>query len=147
MFCYKVQWDDEDCHRILTRFDAPLTWEAVQAAHDQIYGMMRTMPHQVDWINDISAGPDFPREHMLSNLRYLHRRVPPNAGMNVVVGMHIGPFSRTVMRVFANAVGWPYGFDFADTVEDARQMVQRQRQQSRVSQRSPSDLHDAGSAG
>lgn len=85
--------------------------------------MMRSVPHRVHWINDISAAPDIPRENIIANLRFLHQRVPSNAGTNVVVGSTLSEFSRIVLTIFANAVSWQRGFAFANSVEEALEMV------------------------
>jgi hypothetical protein len=124
---FTCEWDSAEKRCIITRFDPPLTWLLIQTAHEEIYRRMRSVDHRVDWINDISCTPDVPRDHLLANLRYLHQRVPPNAGMNVVVGSTLSRFTRSVLSIFANAVNWQYGFGFADTVEEALEMVHHAR--------------------
>lgn len=124
---YTTGWDSQDRTRILTIFHQPLTWPTVLCAHDEIFALMESVPHRVDWINDISASPEIPKEHIFQNLRLLRARVPANAGANIVVNRSLGTFSRTVLRIFVNASGWMHGFAIVGSVEEARVVAARLR--------------------
>jgi hypothetical protein len=124
---YTVSWDNDERTCILLTWEAPLTWENIHAGYDDMCSLMQTVDYTVDWISDLSAGPNIPREDATTHLRALLQQTPRNAGMNVVVTQSMSLFTISLLNSFVNIVRWHGGFALATSVATARDLIRQRR--------------------
>jgi hypothetical protein len=124
---YTISWDDEERTCILITFDAPLTWDAIHAGYDDVCSLMESVDYTVDWISDLSAGPNIPRDNATTHLRALLQQTPRNAGMNVVVTQSMSLFTMSLLNSFVNVIRWHGGFALTTSVAAARELIRQRK--------------------
>lgn len=99
-----VMWDNEDQTVIRFNFESPWTWAEQQQAIDQANPMVESVTWTVDFICDVTNGPQVPLGYPMKYLRLTAERLPKNAGATIIVGAS-GPLRAlliAILKVFAN---------------------------------------------
>ncbi|MBN1312215.1 MAG: hypothetical protein JXB30_12420 [Anaerolineae bacterium] len=124
---YQLSWlDDEETItllRVMQPWDWPEFHESLQRSHE----MVRSKEYVVHGI--IVLGEDFrlPDASLLTQARSLYGNIPQNNGTTVVVGAT--HFIATVARILTRALGDRAHFAYANTVEEARALIDQRRAQ------------------
>jgi hypothetical protein len=120
----QVFWDNDEKTIIRQLYEGVIRLEDYYATIDKVSEMIRSVDYTVHTIYQrerVTAQPST----MISVLRYGHRRLPPNLGINVIIG------ANQVTRVIVNigksiAPNLAKNVCFADTVEEAHTLIQQQ---------------------
>lgn len=120
-----LAWDQTDSRVIGVTVRGDWTWEMMESALEQAIGMMDSVDHTVHYIIDIREG----RLDLASALKQAQQAATPethpNEGVKVVVGANM--MIRTLYgayRKMTERLGKDQEFLFADTPEQARQMIE-----------------------
>jgi len=121
---FHIAWENEDRICILLTFEGTLTWDVIREGLAELRIMMDSVPHRVHWITNASQSSGIPRENVMQNLRGLLNDISDNARMNVVVIQPSNIFTKAMLSSFIRVVGWPWGFAIAQSVEEAREIIE-----------------------
>ena len=121
---FRIVWDNESHTRILLTFEGALTWDVIREGLGALRVMMDSVPHGVHWITDASQSSGIPRDNIMQNLRSQISEISDHARMNVVVTKSSDIFTKTMLSSFVRIVGWPWGFAIAQSVEEAREIIE-----------------------
>ena len=124
-----VVWDDDA--RTIVRYDVEgsWTWDDYQDSLVELNSLLDTVDHKVDVIINIRSGKWIP-EDVFNRFNHDMRQRHPNIGrlqVFVGAGMLIQILVASFMRIYGRAVD--IEFLFADTLEEARQLIHERRQQ------------------
>jgi hypothetical protein len=124
---YTIAWDNNDRTCILLTFAAGVTWDIIYTACDELYTMMQSVDHPVDFISDITSSPNMPKENASTHVRVILSRMPANAGMHIVVTRPQSLFTITLLNSIFRLIGWSSGFAMATSMGQARDLIQQRR--------------------
>jgi hypothetical protein len=122
---YTVAWDNDDQTCILLTFAPGVTWDIIYSACDELYALMQSVDHSVDFISDITTSPNMPKDNASIHVRKILSRMPANAGMHVVVTQPRSLFTITLLNAIFRLVGWSSGFAMATSMDQARELIQQ----------------------
>ena len=116
-----IEWDNPE--KTITRwtFDGAWDWNDYGAVKVGFDDMLREVDHMVGVIVDMRRSPTLPK-NSFAKFKSFTRTTPPNRGLMVFVGTNM------LVRVTAEALGKAFKefaqyIAFADSIEDARQML------------------------
>ncbi|MFO7322013.1 MAG: hypothetical protein DIU68_009790 [Chloroflexota bacterium] len=119
-----LDWDDEHKRLILVRVDGRWTWGELERSLENAISMMDSVSHKVNFIIDIRNG----QMDLGSALGQIQKAATPethrNEGMKVVVGAN--RMIRSLYgayRALIQSMGKDQEFHFADTIDEARAMI------------------------
>lgn len=113
-----VQWDNEEHTRVRWDFIGAWDWDDFLAAQKASNDLIKSVPHTVDIISDVSQSPHIPPGAM-ARFRTYRRDDPDNAGRVVLVGASV--YIKTIVEIFRGMFPNTGGkFTFADSLEEAR---------------------------
>lgn len=123
-----VQWDNDDKTVIRYDFTGYWNWTEFREQAQTAFAMTRSVEHHVDTISNFLPGTHIPKDAFL-HFRRVMTDAPPNRGVNVIVGA--SQFIRVLVTVFSR-VYTQLGkrLILADSLEDARHILAKQRRQS-----------------
>lgn len=123
-----VDWDNPNQTTLCYTFRGRWTWDDFHAIVDESETFWESVSHPVDIIVDV-AETDLPPGDPLPHLQMLQEKYrKPNVGHTVIIGV------RGIFRVLADAFVSLFNqtaagkFFFADSIEEARTILQDQRE-------------------
>jgi hypothetical protein len=122
-----IRWLGEAHSIILLDFKGKWTWEDLRSANEQADAMIKSAPHVVDMINDLTHSGGLP-SGALSEARAMMNGFESGEGQMVVV--QAGGLVQSLYSVFQKLYGRRAGFPethFFDTREDALSYLREQR--------------------
>jgi len=125
-----LSWDDAE-HTILRYdFTGRWTWDEFHDVLVQVVKILDQAPAEIDIIADLSQSAGIPL-NLLPNIKRVAEMAHPHAGLTVYVGTSglLRAFGEMFSKIYPAAAA-KYKFDFARTLDDARQII-RQRQTQR----------------
>lgn len=125
-----VDWDNPNHTTICYTFRGNWTWDDFHAILAESEALWESVSHTIDIIVDV-AETDLPPGNPMPHLQVLQEKYSkPNVGNTVIVGV------RGIFRVLADAFVRLFNqtargkFFFADSIEEARTILQDQRKSS-----------------
>jgi hypothetical protein len=121
MLNVEVTWDNEEKTIIRYKFPKKWTWQDYNDAWNAAVDMMNTVPHQVDFLVDLSESDLLPGG-ALANTRLSKWESATNAGITVIitrtilVEMLVDTFRRVYSRLGKNFYG-------AKTLDEGRKLI------------------------
>jgi len=124
-----VVWDDDARTIIRYDIDGSWTWDDYQATLHELNSLLDTVDHKVAIIINIRSDKWIPEDAFNRFNRDMRQRHPNIGPLQVFVGagMLIRILVVSFMRIYGKAVD--IEFLFADTLEEARQLIHERRQQ------------------
>jgi hypothetical protein len=125
-----LSWDDAE-HTILRYdFTGRWTWDEFHDVLVQVVKILDQAPAEINMIADLSQSAGIPL-NLLPNIKRVAEMAHPRAGLTVYVGTGglLRAFGEMFTKIYPSAAA-KYKFDFARTLDDARQIL-RQRQSQR----------------
>jgi hypothetical protein len=92
-----ADWLNPERTGIVSVATPPWNWEDYYEANRRIQEMLNTVNHKVDLILDFSQSGQLP-PNALSHLRALGRKIHPNRGLVILVGMNT--FMQSIANIF-----------------------------------------------
>ncbi|MBI1258561.1 MAG: hypothetical protein GC204_13920 [Chloroflexi bacterium] len=131
----RTDWYNQDKTIICYQFTGRWDWDEFYVGWEWVRQAMASVDHKVALIVDMQATRHIPVSSMV-HLRAVVRRVNPNyAGVTVLVGTDsVGPAVSAVLYKMNPALREKYQALFADTLEEAEQMLAdwRKQEESKV---------------
>lgn len=122
-----VQWDNPEQTTVRWDFKGKWDWEMFGEATKVSNTLIESVPHRVDIIGDVCQSPFLPKNALIKYNVFQHNR-PQNKGRIVLVGA--SNFVRNLVVIFSKLYKFNAdGFDFTDTLEEARTMLDERREQ------------------
>lgn len=121
-----VNWDDSDQTIIRWDFGETWLWEDFHNAFSQSLDLSNAVSHRVDVIPYLKMTRSVP-PNALAQFNRIQRQMPANTHLIVITGGN--PFENAIISAFRAA----YRADTwrtAKTLEDARALIQREREKS-----------------
>ena len=113
-----VQWDNEAHTLVRWDFIGTWDWNDFLAAQKASNDLIKSVPHTVDIISDVSQSQALP-PGAIGRFRTYRRDDPDNAGRVVLVGA--SNYIKTIVEIFRGMFPNTGGnFTFADSLEEAR---------------------------
>lgn len=123
---FALKWDNEERTIIRSEVVSAWTWDDFVAQIMGAYAMMYTVDHTVDVIADGMGGQTLPPGDMMIRLRSVRGERPPNMGRLVLVDAN--PFVRAIGGIMSKVYPYTRGMlRFADTLDEARQLLRMER--------------------
>lgn len=119
-----VIWDNPEKTTIRFIFEGKWKLDDLYPVLDEHSTMMSSIDHIVDAIVDMRASPVIP-SNVLSIRSRQERKRPQNNGISVVVGG--GAFVKTIALMYQKLVSTNMSMNFADTLEEAREIIEKNR--------------------
>lgn len=133
----QIFWDNDEHTIIRQMYDGEIRSEDYYRAIDQVAKMIQSEPHPVHSIYH-RAGIKAQPSSLVSILRYGHRVMPPNLGINVIVGA--SPFTRVMVNIGSAIAGnLVRNVFFADSTAEAHAIIAREAQRLTHPTQSSSD--------
>ena len=130
-----VEWDNEDKTVCRMELNENWTWDEVYPASLQGYDMLESVSHVVDIIMDMRLSRGIPNSSIFHARNTIGKR-HPRTGLTVFLGANTLFFS--IWRVFNKvyvSLGAQQDFTFADTIEEAREMLAVRAAERKASQK------------
>jgi hypothetical protein len=123
----KAYWDDPDTKTIVRiDYEGEWTWDEYFRVADEAREMALTVPHRVDYIVNLKHGKT-PREGSpFSNGKTVLRRLAPNSGLVINITSAFEAVLLNIFKAFDTELG--KRMVGAQSIEEARQMIARDRQ-------------------
>jgi hypothetical protein len=121
-----VSWDDDEKTTLRCDYEGKWTWSDVSQGYDEVIKLMKTVPHPVSMIHNMTHGAGIPNG-AISNVHRFTAHLPENWGISVVVGS--GAFIEMLMSVFTKIykkLGERY--KRASSLEEAREIIRQTAQ-------------------
>lgn len=129
----QTTWDDEQRSAVRYIFDGSWTWDDLKAAFDTAHQLLDTIDYSADTVIDMRASKTLP-DHAISGIRRIgidQVGHPNHSRLTVFVGLSL--FAKQIlfitMRTFKSLQA-QNDFHFADTIEEARAIIRRERAQT-----------------
>lgn len=123
----QVSWVDDTHTCILLDFKGNWTWEDLRGTNEKTSAMLKSVPHVVDVINDLTNSGGLPNG-ALTEGRSMLSSFESGKGLALVV--QAGGFVKSIYNVFQKLYGRRAGFPethFFDTRDEAIAYVREQR--------------------
>ncbi len=125
-----VEWDDAEQTILRNDYSGSWTWEEYIEAGRQNNALIAAMPHRVDIIANMREGTMPRGGSAIAISTRVIRSAPPNRGIIVVV---INPLLKALVSVFKKLDNNLGSITFAaDSMDEARRVVARERERGRV---------------
>jgi hypothetical protein len=128
----RVQWDNDDKTIVRWDFDGPWKWDDYFVAQLESNRLLDSVDHLVDIIGNIQKSRLLPPS-AVSVYRSSLKSAAPNLGLIVLVGS--SSFVRQMVNIFMKLFrfkGPGTDFRFADSEEEARQIIAEYRTHSSI---------------
>ena len=120
-----VIWDTDEQTAIRYVIEGDWTWQDMIAAIAASNAMLDQANRKIDFLYDMTRAGNIPNG-VLSHLRSLVGKQPPNTGRQVLVGAKksgIMAMTRRLLSIVEKVYRANWQLMFADTLEDARDML------------------------
>lgn len=122
----QVGWDNPEQNVVLITLGRGWTWDELQNAIQVADDHITSVKHSVHLLIDIRDAGGLPRDWMSrAGELFAQGDARPNEGQRLVIGAAL--FIRMAYQAYAAVYGQERPFQFAATVEEARQMVEMAR--------------------